>query len=480
MNKPIVFGTDGWRAIIADEYTFDNVRRCARAVAELMSGKAWPIAASSSATTCGSNRKTSPRPRPRRSPVPAFGRYLCARSEPTPVISHAVLNRESRGRDHDHREPQPRPVQRIQGAFGLRWSGRARNDCRARSDHCRDASRQASLSSPARSCRARRLVDGDPASRRLRRAGCSAGRPGGHSQSRLRVVVNAMYGAGMGWFPRMLGGGASRLSKSTPSAIRFFPGINPEPIARNLAEALPNRTDDVRPALGWRPMATPTDWACATNTASSSTSSRLQPSRALPTGSPQVCGSNREDALDQLRCSIGLAEIYSVPVYETGVSFKYIAPKMIETDALIGGEESGGYAFRGHIPRARRNTGWICSSWIYMVKLRQDAVRAGRLPVRERSVRTTTIELDVQFPAETAGRDSARLSECSVERNISGVPSRSSYHSGRLFKFMLTRWQLAADPIQRHRTDNANLRRGRGALDQIKSISTRENGFAGV
>ena len=41
---------------------------------------------------------------------------------------------------------------------------------------------------------------------------------------------------------------------------------------------------------------------------------------------------------------------YGVPVYETGVGFKYVAPKMQEVDALIGGEESGGFAFRGHIP----------------------------------------------------------------------------------------------------------------------------------
>jgi len=41
---------------------------------------------------------------------------------------------------------------------------------------------------------------------------------------------------------------------------------------------------------------------------------------------------------------------YQVPVYETGVGFKYVAPKMLEVDALIGGEESGGYAFRRHIP----------------------------------------------------------------------------------------------------------------------------------
>jgi phosphomannomutase len=45
-----------------------------------------------------------------------------------------------------------------------------------------------------------------------------------------------------------------------------------------------------------------------------------------------------------------LGKLYDVPVYETGVGFKYVAPKMIETDAMIGGEESGGYAFRGNVP----------------------------------------------------------------------------------------------------------------------------------
>jgi len=45
-----------------------------------------------------------------------------------------------------------------------------------------------------------------------------------------------------------------------------------------------------------------------------------------------------------------LGELYGVPVHETGVGFKYLGPKMIESDALIAGEESGGFAFRGHLP----------------------------------------------------------------------------------------------------------------------------------
>ena len=45
-----------------------------------------------------------------------------------------------------------------------------------------------------------------------------------------------------------------------------------------------------------------------------------------------------------------LGELFDVPVIETPVGFKYIAPIMMEKDALIGGEESGGYGFRGHVP----------------------------------------------------------------------------------------------------------------------------------
>jgi phosphomannomutase len=45
-----------------------------------------------------------------------------------------------------------------------------------------------------------------------------------------------------------------------------------------------------------------------------------------------------------------LGGLYDVPVHETGVGFKYVAPKILETDAMIGGEESGGFAFRGNVP----------------------------------------------------------------------------------------------------------------------------------
>ena len=45
-----------------------------------------------------------------------------------------------------------------------------------------------------------------------------------------------------------------------------------------------------------------------------------------------------------------LGELFKVPVFETQVGFKYVAPVMLRENALAGGEESGGYSFRGHIP----------------------------------------------------------------------------------------------------------------------------------
>ena len=45
-----------------------------------------------------------------------------------------------------------------------------------------------------------------------------------------------------------------------------------------------------------------------------------------------------------------LGDLFDVPVHETAVGFKYLGPVMRSENALVAGEESGGYAFRGHIP----------------------------------------------------------------------------------------------------------------------------------
>ena len=77
-----------------------------------------------------------------------------------------------------------------------------------------------------------------------------------------------------------------------------------------------------------------------------------------------------------------LGELYGVPVHETGVGFKFLGPKMIETDALIAGEESGGFAFRGHLPE---RDGILSGLYILdlMAQTGQGAAGADRGAVRE-------------------------------------------------------------------------------------------------
>jgi phosphomannomutase len=54
--------------------------------------------------------------------------------------------------------------------------------------------------------------------------------------------------------------------------------------------------------------------------------------------------------VNETSMAFALGERYGVPVHETPVGFKYVGPKMIETGAMMGGEESGGYGFGMHLP----------------------------------------------------------------------------------------------------------------------------------
>jgi phosphomannomutase len=71
-----------------------------------------------------------------------------------------------------------------------------------------------------------------------------------------------------------------------------------------------------------------------------------------------------------------LGERYGVETFETSVGFKYIGPKMIETGAMMGGEESGGYGFGMHLPE---RDGVYADLLLLDLFLREKA--AGRWPV---------------------------------------------------------------------------------------------------
>jgi phosphomannomutase len=169
-------------------------------------------------------------------------------------------------------------------------------------------------------------------------------------QSGFKVLVDAMFGAGAGYLPHILAGGTTTVIEINGERNPAFPGMhNPEPIAHNLSrlsQIVPEQNAHVGLAMDGD-----ADRLGAVDEKGESVTSQ-QLFALLAYYMLEVRG-ERGMLVKSVTASNmihRLGERYGVPVRETPVGFKYIAPLMDSENALIGGEESGGYAIRGHIP----------------------------------------------------------------------------------------------------------------------------------
>ena len=169
-------------------------------------------------------------------------------------------------------------------------------------------------------------------------------------RARLKIIVDSMYGAGAGHFKKLLGGGAIEVVEINSERNPLFPGIKqPEPIEANLAKLaamVKKRRADVGLAVdGDADRIGIIDEKGKFLT-------QLQVLALLALYLLEVRGERGAMVKTITTTSMlyRLGEIFNVPVYETAVGFKHVAPVMLAENALIGGEESGGYGFRGHTP----------------------------------------------------------------------------------------------------------------------------------
>jgi phosphomannomutase len=345
----IKFGTDGWRAIIAEDFTFDNVRICAQAAVDYLkeSGLARQglvigydtrfasedFAAASAEVAAANGIKT----------------YLCNIAAPTPVISYAVKIINAGGgivitashnpgqwngfkyKQHGGHSVSTDVIATLEANISrIQKSGILE---RITLDQAINKGLVEKFDpNPQYMQQIKRLVDIE----RL-------------SQSGLKIIVDSMYGAGMGYFAGLLGGGTTQIIEIHGERNPAFPGLQPEPIALNLGQ-LSEMIINEGASVG---LATDGDSdRIGIMDEKGGFLNTLEVFALLSLYLLDTC-SKRGAIIKTITSSNmlhRLGEIYSVPVYETPVGFKYVAPKMIAEDALIGGEESGGYAFRGHIP----------------------------------------------------------------------------------------------------------------------------------
>jgi phosphomannomutase len=158
-----------------------------------------------------------------------------------------------------------------------------------------------------------------------------------------------MHGSGYGYVAELLGGGSTTVAELHAERNPSFGGVSPEPIPPNLAAAL------AAMKAGAYDLCIATDGDADRVGIIDETGrfiTQLQVYALLMRylfevrgwRGPVVKTINMTSMADQL------ADEYGVEVFELPVGFKNVAPKMMETDAVLGGEESGGFGFRGHIP----------------------------------------------------------------------------------------------------------------------------------
>ncbi len=168
-------------------------------------------------------------------------------------------------------------------------------------------------------------------------------------QAGLKIVVDSMYGAGAGYFNALIGEGTNELVAINSERNPIFPGIQPEPIAANLAK-LSATVKQQKANVG---LATDGDSdRIGVMDEKGEFLTPLQVFALLCLYLLEVRGERGliVKTITTTSMIYRLGEIFKVPVRETPVGFKYIAPIMLAENALIGGEESGGYGFRGHVP----------------------------------------------------------------------------------------------------------------------------------
>jgi phosphomannomutase len=338
---PIKFGTDGWRGVIARDFTFANVRRVAQATADYWNKQPLPKRA-----IVGYDNRFQSETFARLTAEVLAGNGIatlyCPTAAPTPSVSYAVRERELCGAvmiTASHNPPEFNGYK-----IKAHYAGSADPDLCAAIEARLDASPVRTGNAietcdpqPAHIAAVKQIVDLD----RIRRC-------------RLNIVVDSMHGSGCRLLEEVLVG-RDRRARLRVQTIRgdrqvLFGGVNPEPIGKNLG-ALGAAVKAARANVG---LATDGDADRLGIVDERDRYLSIQLVYALlllhtlrnrrETSGLVVRSTNGTVLIDRICRAHGLA------MAEVPVGFKHICQKMRETDVLIGGEESGGIGFRGHIP----------------------------------------------------------------------------------------------------------------------------------
>jgi phosphomannomutase len=344
---PIKFGTDGWRAVIADTYTYANVRRCTAGLAHYILSQ---NGASGQGIVVGYDTRFNSKEfaEVAASTLAASGIpvYLCNRPAPTPTVSYTILDKKAAGCIIITASHNPGKYNGFK--FRPEYAGSARPEIVAAVEQAIPDDAEA-IQMPLAEARAQGLVmDIDPVppyqAQLLRLVNLERIKGAG-----IKVAIDAMHGAGGGLWPKFAGGGATSVVELRGKPNPIFPDmVSPEPLAHNLRSLA-----DMIKAVADVGLATDGDAdRIGVLDEHGQFVNPLELYALLLLYTLEV-RQLRGPIVRTVSCTgmaNKLAAKYNLPVHETAIGFKYVGPKMVDVGAIFGGEESGGYAFGGHIP----------------------------------------------------------------------------------------------------------------------------------
>jgi phosphomannomutase len=164
-----------------------------------------------------------------------------------------------------------------------------------------------------------------------------------------RFVVDSMYGAGRGVIKAFLQGTGCDIAEVRAEMNPGFGGIHPEPLAKNLGAL----ASAVSSGMGNFGLAT--DGDADRIAAMDERGTFVDPHRIMALSLKYLVEQRGLTGavvrtVSTTRMVDRLARKYGLKLIETPVGFNHIADHMLQEDVLIGGEESGGISFKGHIP----------------------------------------------------------------------------------------------------------------------------------
>lgn len=357
---PIHFGTDGWRAVISDTFTFHNLRLVTQAIADAINSGDWQITKNSGRSVDPhkmvvgfDTRFLSDRYAADVARVLAANGYtvfLAQADAPTPAISYAVRHLGAVAGaviTASHNAPRYNGIKLKASYGGSALPEQSRrvevylndNEERGRGPSMMDWEQARKLGMierfnpiPAYYDHLRTLIDFDII-----------------SEKPPRVVVDSMHGSGREVIKGILKGTGCEVYEIRGEMNPGFGGTHPEPIARNLG-ALAGAIGNGRGDLG---LATDGD---ADRIGAMDGRGRFIDPHIIMALALRYLVEKRGwsgpvvRTVSTTRMIDRLAKRYDLPIYETPVGFNHIADYMLKEDVLIGGEESGGISFKGNIP----------------------------------------------------------------------------------------------------------------------------------